>query len=240
MTLHERIASLRRAAGLSQEALAAEVNVTRQAIGKWETGASLPGVENLQALASALHVSCDELLTGEKPEAKNGAPEGDGITVAGVAALLNAENAAREQGTQRQRRALLALAAAVVCVCAALIVCAVLYHSRMQTMSEQLNGILNRVSGIETGIDIRIGNIQNAIQSSLNEQASILASYDWQYGTPKGTESALPDGHTQNLPRGADRRVHRRPRQRRAAHLPGPGAGRCFLCGRLHPAGGAV
>ena len=189
MTLHERIASLRRAAGLSQEALAAEVNVTRQAIGKWETGASLPGVENLQALASALHVSCDELLTGEKPEAKNGAPEGDGITVAGVAALLNAENAAREQGTQRQRRALLALAAAVVCVCAALIVCAVLYHSRMQTMSEQLNGILNRVSGIETGIDIRIGNIQNAIQSSLNEQASILASYDWQYGTPKGTES---------------------------------------------------
>ena len=56
MTLHERIASLRRAAGLSQEALAAEVNVTRQAIGKWETGASLPGVENLQALASALRV----------------------------------------------------------------------------------------------------------------------------------------------------------------------------------------
>lgn len=184
MMLHERIASLRRASGLSQEALAAEVNVTRQAIGKWEAGTSLPGVENLQALAAALHVSCDELLTGEKPAAEDGAPEEDGITVAGVAALLNAENAAREQGAKRQRRALLALAGALAGVCAALIACGVLYSSRMRSLSEQLQGIQNQVAGIDRGIDTRINTIESAIRSSLNEQASILSSYDWRYGMP--------------------------------------------------------
>lgn len=40
MTINERILALRRAAGLSQEALAEQVGVSRQAIGKWESGAS--------------------------------------------------------------------------------------------------------------------------------------------------------------------------------------------------------
>ena len=67
MTINERILALRRAAGLSQEALAEQVGVSRQAIGKWESGASLPGLDNLQELARALGVSCDELLTGKEP-----------------------------------------------------------------------------------------------------------------------------------------------------------------------------
>ena len=66
MTIGQRIAALRKQAGLSQEALAAQLNVSRQAIGKWEADASLPGLDNLQELARALGVSCDELLTGEK------------------------------------------------------------------------------------------------------------------------------------------------------------------------------
>ena len=65
MTLHERIFELRRAAGLSQETLPERVGVSRQAIGKWENGAALPGLDNLQALAATLGVSCDELLTGD-------------------------------------------------------------------------------------------------------------------------------------------------------------------------------
>ena len=56
MTLHERIFELRRAAGLSQETLAERVGVSRQAIGKWENGAALPGLDNLQALAATLGV----------------------------------------------------------------------------------------------------------------------------------------------------------------------------------------
>ena len=59
MTINERILALRRAAGLSQEALANRWASPGQAIGKWESGASLPGLDNLQELARALGVSCD-------------------------------------------------------------------------------------------------------------------------------------------------------------------------------------
>lgn len=40
MTTGERIAQLRRAAGLSQEQLAEALEVSRQAVSKWETGVS--------------------------------------------------------------------------------------------------------------------------------------------------------------------------------------------------------
>ena len=41
MTLSEKILYYRKAAGLSQEELAARVGVSRQAVSKWETGVSL-------------------------------------------------------------------------------------------------------------------------------------------------------------------------------------------------------
>ena len=80
MTINERILALRRAAGLSQEALAEQVGVSRQAIGKWESGASLPGLDNLQELARALGVSCDELLTGKESGTENTAGQ-DGVAL---------------------------------------------------------------------------------------------------------------------------------------------------------------
>ena len=51
MTLGERIASLRKEKGLSQEALGGLVGVTRQAVSKWENGTSDPSTSNLCALA---------------------------------------------------------------------------------------------------------------------------------------------------------------------------------------------
>lgn len=41
MTLGEKLQLLRRLRGLSQEQLAAELDVSRQAISKWESGGSL-------------------------------------------------------------------------------------------------------------------------------------------------------------------------------------------------------
>lgn len=53
MTLGQNIQNARRAQGLSQEALAEKIGVSRQALGKWEKDTALPGLDNLQALASA-------------------------------------------------------------------------------------------------------------------------------------------------------------------------------------------
>ena len=120
MTINERILALRRAAGLSQEALAEQVGVSRQAIGKWESGASLPGLDNLQELARALGVSCDELLTGKESGTENTAGQ-DGVALESVKALLDAQNAAQAHAAHRQRILLAGLAAALACVGAALV-----------------------------------------------------------------------------------------------------------------------
>lgn len=68
MALGENIQSLRNQAGLSQEALAEKLQVSRQAISKWETGKTVPEVKYLLALSRLFSVSVDELLKGE-PEA---------------------------------------------------------------------------------------------------------------------------------------------------------------------------
>ena len=59
-----RIAALRQARGYTQEELGALLNVTSQAVSKWETGKALPDIALLPPLAQALRVSIDRLLLG--------------------------------------------------------------------------------------------------------------------------------------------------------------------------------
>lgn len=61
MSLGERIKALRRRAGLSQEQVAEQVGVSRQAVAKWEAGHSAPSTENLRKLAQVLQVGLEEL-----------------------------------------------------------------------------------------------------------------------------------------------------------------------------------
>ena len=67
MTFSEKLYQLRKARGLSQENLAGHLGVSRQAVQKWETGASTPDVGNLVAISEYFQVSLDSLLkdTGE-------------------------------------------------------------------------------------------------------------------------------------------------------------------------------
>ena len=54
MNLSEKILYCRKKAGLSQEALAEKLGVSRQAISKWETGESVPELSKLVLLARAV------------------------------------------------------------------------------------------------------------------------------------------------------------------------------------------
>lgn len=67
MTLGENIALRRRSAGLSQEALAGQLGVSRQAVSRWETNESLPDTEKIMQLCRILGVSADELLLDKTP-----------------------------------------------------------------------------------------------------------------------------------------------------------------------------
>lgn len=62
MKLSEKIMELRKAAGMTQEELAAICNVSRQSISKWEADIALPETEKLLALSETFHVSTDVLL----------------------------------------------------------------------------------------------------------------------------------------------------------------------------------
>lgn len=68
MTFGEKIQKLRKQQGLSQEALAEKVTVTRQTISKWELDQSTPDLEFIARLSSIFGVSADYLIREELVE----------------------------------------------------------------------------------------------------------------------------------------------------------------------------
>lgn len=66
MTFSEKLKTIRKQAGLSQERLAEKLNVSRQAITKWESETGLPDIENIMAISALFNISVDELLSDEK------------------------------------------------------------------------------------------------------------------------------------------------------------------------------
>ena len=65
--LGNKLYELRKQAGLSQEAFAEKLGVSRQAVSKWECGASLPDTDNLITIANLYNISLDELIGRPAP-----------------------------------------------------------------------------------------------------------------------------------------------------------------------------
>ena len=102
--LSEKLYKLRKSSGLSQEQLAEQLNVSRQAISKWESGTAIPESEKLIAISNYFDVSVDYLLKDGKEDglkAKEDKTEGrktqDGkskmmvgliICIAGIIAMI--------------------------------------------------------------------------------------------------------------------------------------------------------
>ena len=89
MKFHEKLMSIRKAKGLSQEELGMELQVSRQTISKWESGLSVPDAEMLICIADLFGISVSELL-GSKIEQKE-----DINQAAAQLALLNEQLAKR-------------------------------------------------------------------------------------------------------------------------------------------------
>lgn len=64
-TFGQRFQRLRKNAGLTQEDVATKLNITPQAVSKWENDVSAPDISVLTELSDILHVSADELLGKE-------------------------------------------------------------------------------------------------------------------------------------------------------------------------------
>ena len=71
MNLADRIQSLRKAKGISQEELAEHVGVSRQAVSKWESGQSTPDLEKIITMSDFFEVTTDYFLKGIQPAAND-------------------------------------------------------------------------------------------------------------------------------------------------------------------------
>ena len=78
MEYRKKLICLRKKRGLTQQELAEAVNVSRQAISKWELGAAQPSTENFRSLSMFYGVPVDVLLNDalDIPETEGALPEG--------------------------------------------------------------------------------------------------------------------------------------------------------------------
>lgn len=67
MNVSERIQHLRKSKGISQEELADQVGVSRQAVSKWESGQSTPDIEKIMMMSDLFEVTTDYILKGKEP-----------------------------------------------------------------------------------------------------------------------------------------------------------------------------
>lgn len=92
MTFGEKLQKLRRESGLSQEKLAEQLNVSRQAVSRWELGTAAPDVDNIVRLSKFFQVSLEYLMV---EECQDPTPATDRVPPKAAAAL----------GQKRQREA---------------------------------------------------------------------------------------------------------------------------------------
>ncbi len=65
MTLYEKIIALRKSNGMTQEQLAEKLNVSRQAVSRWESGSASPDASNILQLSKLFGVTADYLLNDD-------------------------------------------------------------------------------------------------------------------------------------------------------------------------------
>ena len=106
--LGARIRTLRKERGLSQEALAQALEVSRQAVTKWEDGSSLPSTANLFALSGFFGVPLAELT---------GTPEG-AAPPSSASAMSEKAHVKRAKALRISAWVLLAISVPVLLICA--------------------------------------------------------------------------------------------------------------------------
>ena len=113
MTLDKKLVRLRKKEGLSQADVSEKLDVSRQAVTKWETGTSRPSTENLQALSKLYNVPLEYLLdesADELPTAALAAPETP-------VAESGPEREVQKKGRQRIKRLVIGEAAVALVLC---------------------------------------------------------------------------------------------------------------------------
>ena len=173
MTIGQRIAQKRKELGLSQEALGARLNVSRQSIYKWERDANLPEVEKLIALAQLLGVSVGWLL-GVEEAAEPGQPEAPDTL--SETQLQMVDQIVRRYLDAQPKRIKLRIASLAAAALVLVVVFSNLF-SRLRTLDNRYQSLQSSVSGISGDVNAQISGISGRVEEILKAQNSLTAEY---------------------------------------------------------------
>ena len=167
MNLCENLQRLRRQAGLSQEALAEKLGVSRQAVSKWESGAAVPELDKLTELAHIFHIRLDELLGLPSSEHSPGVsplPENTAGTVPESPDtdknLRDILAASRAQTAAHYKKLLSAVGLAMA---AMLLIVTLLITVRMNRWARDYQNELSRLQGAISALQVQISSL-SAVQ----------------------------------------------------------------------------
>ena len=174
MTLGQRIAQKRKELGLSQEGLGEQLGVSRQAIYKWESDASLPEIDKLITLSKIFSVSVGWLLGVEEdaPPQREDSGELTETQLQMVQEIVDRYLAA--QPAPPKRRGLVRF-----CMAAALCLVVVLSNlfSKLDRMTQDYNSLHWTMNSVVSSVDSQIGSITSRVESILKSQNDLTA--DW-------------------------------------------------------------
>ena len=210
MTVGQRIAQKRKELGLSQEGLGDKLGVSRQAIYKWESDASLPEVEKLVALSRIFSVPVGWLLGEEEHPSGQTDSQSAELTEAQIKMVqeiadryLAAQTARTPQTPVKRRRW------PVLVGCGAAVVAAALFlnlFSQLDQVSQDYGNLQNAISNVSYNVDSQIGSITSRVEEILKSQNQLTASYSAEYlssdpeaGTASFALEAVPKTYVEGM-----------------------------------------
>ena len=176
MTVGQRIAQKRKELGLSQEGLGEQLGVSRQAIYKWESDASLPEIEKLITLSRIFSVPVGWLLGVEEDAQPR--QQGEELTeeqLGMVQEIVDRYLAAQPKPLSKARRRLFKWAVALGALC--LVVCLFNLFSKLDQVSQDYNGLRYSVDDINRNVNSQIGSITSRVETILKSQNDLTAEW---------------------------------------------------------------
>lgn len=181
MTVGQRIAQKRKELGLSQEGLGEQLGVSRQAIYKWESDATLPEIDKLIALSRNFHVSVGWLL-GEEDSPAGGELNEQQLRM--VQEIVDRYLAAQPPKSDpqpepseppklsaKQKNRLLGAVVAVF----ALVLLFINLFGRLDSLDNRYQNLQNSIGNINSNVNNQINSIANRVEQILESQNQLVA-----------------------------------------------------------------
>lgn len=200
MTLGERIQSLRKEKGISQEALGELLGVTRQSISKWESDQTIPELDKLIALAKLFGISIGALLGVEEGDAAKELTDRELAALEAIAARLQPRTP--PVGPVKKRRKWPWLVAVVLC----LLVGGMELSDWANGIQNQIRALQNSNSSLSSTLSAQISNISDQVESILERQNAVTADeayelvhIDLDANTARYTLRAVPRDYAEGM-----------------------------------------